>query len=193
MSVYPSDPEISIIKKKNLLKHYSVLHELKMGTHTGTHLDTPAHIISNGKTLSDFQITSFMGRFIKVDKENYSKINNLSEKFSGIIYETGWSKYFMDPKKYYGNDRPSIPEDLVKLCIEYKINKFGCDLPSVDKSGSKNKPVHKALLGNEILIYESLNNLQDLPLLKAFDFYGFPLSLLKLDASPVRAVAVVNH
>ena len=60
-------------------------------------------------------------------------------------------------------------------------------------SGSKDKPVHKALLKNEIIIYESLTNLQQLPLLKPFDFYGFPLALLKLDASPVRAVAVVYN
>ena len=64
MSAYPSDPDIIITKRKNIAQHYSDLHEFTMGTHTGTHLDTPAHIFSKGKTLSDFPLTSFMGRFI---------------------------------------------------------------------------------------------------------------------------------
>ena len=193
MSAYPSDPDIIITKRKNIAQHYSDLHEFTMGTHTGTHLDTPAHIFSKGKTLSDFPLTSFMGRFIKVDRKNYKKIKELPENFSGVIYDTGWSQYFEDSKKYYGSHRPSIPRDLVDFCIKNRINKFGCDLPSVDVSGSKDKPVHKVLLKNEIIIYESLTNLQQLPSLKPFDFYGFPLALLKLDASPVRAVAVINH
>jgi len=193
MSVYPSDPGIIITKRKTIAKHYSELHELTMGTHTGTHLDSPGHILANGKTISDFPLNSFMGRFIKVGKENYKKIKEVPKSFSAVIYDTGWSQYFNDSNKYFSSYRPSIPRDLINFCIENNINKFGCDLPSVDKSGSKDKPVHKAFLGNDIIIYESLNNLKALPMLKGFDFYGFPLSLSKLDASPVRAVAVLNQ
>ena len=71
------------------------------------------------------------------------------------------------------------------------INFFGCDLPSVDENGSKVKPIHNTLLGADIIIYESLANLDQLPLLIPFDFYGFPLSLNGLDGSPIRAIGII--
>jgi kynurenine formamidase len=80
--------------------------------------------------------------------------------------------------------------------VEYIINSnikiFGCDLPSVDVSGSKDKPIHNALLGSNIIVYESLANLNQLPLLTPFEFYGFPLPFVGLDGSPVRAVAILD-
>ena len=47
----------------------------------------------------------------------------------------------------------------LRKAIEMDIKFFGCDLPSVDISGSKDKPIHNALLGSNIIIYESLTNL----------------------------------
>ena len=80
----------------------------------------------------------------------------------------------------------------MKQVIEMGIKYFGCDLPSVDASGSKDKPIHNALLGANIIIYESLTNLNQLPLLTPFQFYGFPLPFASLDGSPVRAVAMIS-
>ena len=75
------------------------------------------------------------------------------------------------------------------MCLNIKIKFFGCDLPSVDESGSKNKKNHHSFLDNEIIIYEALNNLAKLKLLEPFQFYGFPLAFKNLDGSPVRAIA----
>ena len=72
------------------------------------------------------------------------------------------------------------------------IKFFCCDLPSVDESGKIDKPIHNALLGSDIIIYESLNNLDLLPLLKPFHFYGFPLPFHGLDGTPVRAVGIIE-
>ena len=69
---------------------------------------------------------------------------------------------------------------------------FAGDLPSVDKSGSVDKKVHRHLLSSDIIIYESLTNLNRLPLLKPFHFYGFPLPFIGLDGSPIRAVGIIN-
>ena len=43
MSTYPSDPDISFIREKDIDTDSTLLHSIKMGTHTGTHLDVPAH------------------------------------------------------------------------------------------------------------------------------------------------------
>ena len=84
-----------------------------------------------------------------------------------------------------------IPEKLVHIAINLELKFFGCDLPSVDESGSSEKPVHNALLKSDIIIYETLTNLNELPMLKPFSFFGFPLAFTDLDGSPVRAGAYI--
>ena len=39
---------------------------------------------------------------------------------------------------------------------------------------------------------QSLTNLDQLPLLTPFDFYGFPLPFNGLDGSPVRAIGIIK-
>lgn len=189
MPTYTTDPDVFINKLKNIKDDRSLLHEFSMGTHTGTHLDVPAHIIEGGKTLEDFPLSRFSGRAIKVEINRYKDLDNIYEKIDGIILDTGWYNNFNNPEVYYGSDRPEIPAELLEIILSKKVRIFGCDLPSVDVSGRKEKPIHEALFGADIIIYESLTNLEKLPSLMPFDFYGFPLPFVGLDGSPVRAVA----
>ena len=186
---YPSDPEVQFIKEKDINKDNTLLHSFKMGTHTGTHLDVPAHIILGDKTLENFNLTYFTGKAIKINDATISLLKDFDNNIDGIIYDSGWYRHFNDPETYYGHERPAIPNDLIKESLDRKTKFFGCDLPSVDASGSNKKVIHNALLGNNIIIYESLTNLNQLPALSPFEFYGFPLPFVGLDGSPVRAVA----
>jgi len=193
MSTYPTDPNVLIVKEKSIERDNTLLHSFKMGTHTGTHLDAPAHIIPDGKTVDLFPLSKFAGTAIKVNKNSYKKLELASGDINGVLYDSGWYKNFNDPKTFYGPNRPIIPNELIDELINMKINFFGCDLPSVDISGSKEKPIHNALLQKNIIIYESLTNLDKLPLLENFQFYGFPISFKMLEASPVRAVSCLKH
>ena len=192
MSTYPSDPDISIVREKEIHLDRTLLHRFTMGTHTGTHLDAPAHIISGGKTLDDFPLSSFTGKTVKVDLNSISELDKVDEKVNGIIFDSNWYMRFKEPEIYFGSDRPEIPIHLVKKVIEMGVKYFGCDLPSIDVSGSEDKPIHNALLGANIIVYESLTNLNQLPLLTPFEFFGFPLPFVGLDGSPVRAIGVIQ-
>jgi arylformamidase len=192
MPTYPTDPGISIVQEKGIDTDRTLLHRFTMGTHTGTHLDAPAHIISGGKTLDEFAISSFTGKTVKVDQESISELGTIDKKIDGIIFDSGWYGKFKAPEIYFGSDRPKIPDELVKISVEMGVKFFGCDLPSVDVSGSKDKRIHNTLLRNDIIIYESLTNLGMLPTLTPFEFFGFPLSFVGLDGSPVRATAMLK-
>ena len=192
MTTYPSDPNVSIVREKEIHLDRTLVHRFSMGTHTGTHLDAPVHIISGGKTLDDFPLSSFTGKTVKVDINSISELDKVDQKFDGIIIESSWYRRFKEPEIYFGSDRPEIPKSLVKKAIEMGVKYFGSDLPSVDVSGSKDKPIHNALLGANIIVYESLTNLNYLPLLTTFEFYGFPLPFIGLDGSPVRAIGVIH-
>ena len=188
---YPTDPKVKFSKEKDIKTDNTLLHSFKMGTHTGTHLDVPAHVISGRKTIGDFKLSSFAGSTIKIDDASLSQLKSFDGKIDGIIYDSGWYNNFNDPKIFFGNERPLIPNEIIEIALKLKIKFFGCDLPSVDSSGKKEKPIHNALLGNDIIIYECLTNLNQLPCFEPFTFFGLPLPFEALDGSPVRAVALL--
>ena len=191
ISVYPSDPKISIKLEKDIKKDRSRLHSFCMGTHTGTHVDAASHIIQDGKSLHEYPISSFTGTAVKVKNDSIDILKRNKQKFNGVILETGWHKYFDDPDKFFSPDRPLINEELIEVLVEKKIRFFGCDLPSVDKSGSKKKPIHNKLLRSNIVIYESLARLHLIPKHKKIKFYGFPLPFHGFDGSPVRVICSI--
>ena len=189
MTTYPTDPDVDITAEKTIMKNNSLLHSIKIGTHTGTHLDAPSHILKDGKSVDCFGPEQFMGIAVRVDESSYEKLKELKYKIDGLIYDTNWYTNFDNPKLFFSSKRPKIPQDLVDTAVDLKLKFFGCDLPSVDASGAKHKVIHKALLKNDIIIYEALTNLNEIPLMKPFHFTGLPLLLEGLDGSPVRAIA----
>ena len=188
---YPTDPDFEINVEKTIDKNNSLLHSFKMGTHTGTHMDAPSHIIPDGKNLDDFHLDNFIGRAIVVDIETLESLDDYPEKIDGLIYNSFWYKNFKKAEIYYGTDRPQIPKKIIEFSIKNNLKFFGCDLPSVDQSGSKDKPIHNSLLKKEIIIYESLNNLGRLPKNTPFQFYGVPLPIEGIEGCPVRAFAAL--
>ena len=114
MVTYPSDPNVSIVKEKDIDSNRTLLHRFTMGTHTGTHMDAPAHIIKCGKTLSDLPLSSFTGKTVKVNVNTISDLDNIDEKIDGIIFDSEWYKKFKEPETYYGRNRPEIPKYLVE-------------------------------------------------------------------------------
>ena len=139
MPTYPSDPELDIECIKNINNNNTLLHRLSMGTHTGTHIDAPSHILKNGKYLDEFNISDFMGKAVKVDLQTYKNVDIHELEFSGIIFDLNWSENFKNPNTFYGKKRPEIPLDFIESLLNTNIKFFGCDLPSVDQSGSKKK------------------------------------------------------
>ncbi|MBF0301506.1 MAG: cyclase family protein, partial [Desulfamplus sp.] len=48
MPCYPGDPGVRIERVKQIGKDRVNVTEISMGSHTGTHLDAPSHMIKNG-------------------------------------------------------------------------------------------------------------------------------------------------
>ena len=58
--------------------------------------------------------------------------------------------------------------------------------------GNITEALERALLGQGIITYTRLVNLDLIPGGKQFMFYGFPLRIVEGDGSPVRAVAIIE-
>lgn len=193
--VYPGTEQAKLSDACTIAK--DGFHEtlLQFYSHTGTHIDAPAHIIPNGCALNSFTINWFCGNAIKIPLSNSSAptpdsilniINNVASKVDFILFNTNWDKYWGTDK--YFNGFPTISIEVCKLLCSLKLKAIGFDTISVDAVGDENLPRHKKLLENNILIIENLTQLETLPD-NPFLFFCPPLKSAAVDGGPVRAFA----
>ncbi len=159
--------------------------------HVGTHMDAPAHMILEGKKVSDFGPEKFFGRGIVLNAENEKEI---SEKILDnveiipgdfVLIRTGFENKF--GQKEYFTEFPVILESLANKLAALKIGLLGLDTPSPDREPYL---VHKILLSQEILIVENLTNLKSLPANQAFELVALPMKL-EANAAFCRVIAKI--
>lgn len=199
MPVFPGT-EPPILAKANTLERDGFREtKITMYSHTGTHIDAPAHMMSNGLYLDDFDIEHFIGnatildfsnekiKFIDVDclKPYEEKI----KRVDFIIIKTGWGKYWGD-KKYY-EDFPSLTEEAAKWLTDFILKGIGIDAISIDNMKTTTFDVHKTLMLKNIIIIENLANLDAISN-EYFILSIMPLKNRNADGSPVRAFSIEN-
>lgn len=184
--VYPGDPKFTAKLAGILEKDRYEDHIISFGTHNGTHIDAPRHMIPNGKSLNEILLEKFTGNGICINVSNGFNLkacSNASINQNDIVFfYTGMSDVFY--KSEYYDNYPEITEEIANYLVSKKIKMIGVDMCSPDH---KPFPVHKILLSNDILIIENLTNLKEL-VGKRFRVYAFPLKL-DIEASPVRVIA----
>lgn len=67
MEVYPGDPEVKIEVIQTYEKNKWNLSEIKMGTHTGTHVDAFSHMHQGKDSLDDIPLNRFFGKAVVVN------------------------------------------------------------------------------------------------------------------------------
>ncbi|WP_320170236.1 cyclase family protein [Maridesulfovibrio sp.] len=176
-------------------------HSISITTHTGTHIDAPAHILNEGLTLDQMDIGCFFGSAAVLDcrrpatEGRQIEIDDLRE-FEEIISEndflllyTGWDTFWGTEKYYSGF--PALSEDAAVWLSDFGLKGIGIDTISADRADSQDLPVHSILLENGTIIIENLTGLNALIGLD-FIFSCMPLKFAGADGSPVRAVALLT-
>lgn len=200
MPVYPGTPDVRIKQFSTVEKEGYAEKELELATHIGTHMDAPAHMISGGKTLDQYQVSDFTGRafiipFAKDDLDGMKQDDYLARfedeirESDFIILKTGWSEKWGSDS--YFKDYPALDKAGADYLSGFRIRGIGLDAISIDKYESKSFEAHHAMLGNEILIIENLTDLEKIRS-QFFTLYVFPLKITDADGSPVRAVAGIE-
>lgn len=172
--------------------------QIRLFTHTGTHIDSPGHVYGDGLFLDQFPIEQFTGKALVIDckdlmagdKIHVQHIHSIKDQLDQVdfvIFNTGWSKKW--GKEEYFNDFPVISEELADKLSKLNIKGVGMDTISVEPITSTELKIHKILLGQNMIIVENLTNL-DILEDEIFTFCCFPLKIRDADGSPVRAVAM---
>lgn len=171
---------------------------INLFSHTGTHADAPYHMIKNGKSLDEYDISKFIGDAILIDITNINMnsidINIIKEyeedikNVEFVILRTGWDKYWKTDKYFDGF--PTLTPEATKWICSFNIKGIGIDTISIDSSTSVNFEIHNIILANDKIIIENLTNLQAIKE-KKFKFLATPLKYNRADGSSVRAIAII--
>jgi len=190
MPVFPGDPAPSLAEVTSVAKDGISHFELKTAMHVGTHIDAPAHMMAGGKLLDEYPPQKFFGRGVLIDARG--KTSAGPELLSGTDINKGdivlvyfdWASEF--GKDDYYHNYPVLSEEFGKKLGELGVSIVGMDTPSPDLAPYS---VHKILFKSDILIIESLTNLDKLAG-KSFEVIALPPKL-QAEAAPCRVVAKI--
>ena len=170
---------------------------LRLTSHTGTHLDAPAHVIAGGRTLDQFPLDTFCGFARMVDCTGQAAIGPdfLQTKLSGprpdfILLHTGWDRFW--GTRDYPSGFPVLTETGAHFLAGLGLKGVGVDALSFDPADSTELPIHHILLGAGLLQVENLSGLDRLADRQA-ELFLFPLPWPDADGGPVRAVVRINE
>lgn len=187
--VYPGDPATKISPAGVFAKDGFNDHYISVGTHVGTHIDAPLHMIDGGKSLDQFPIDKFIGRgrLVKIDGNDFDAVKQAGIQEGDIVLlSTGMGDKYLEPA--YFDEYPVMSDEIAKFLVDSKVKMIGLDACSVD--GPDGFPIHKILLAGDVLIIENLTNLSALEG-KNFKVYALPLNL-QIDGSPARVVSEID-
>lgn len=191
--VYPGDPETKLERITTVENDGHFDTYLSTVTHTGTHIDAPAHMLAHGKTLNEFPINHFVGRgvYIKVKNNTFDleSVKQADIRAGDIVlFNTNMSDHYGEPA--YWQYRPAMPETIAQYLVDKKVHVVGLDTGSADAKGSDGHPIHTTFLGGDVLIIENMTNLAKLEG-RQFTVYALPLKL-DVDGAPTRVIAVID-
>ena len=195
MPFFPGDPEPRFVPA-DIAPPWRVT-QLSICTHTGTHIDAPAHFIPHGKTIDQYPLERFFVPGIVVPALGYNGdeplgVDVFADHLSmlpthgAVLIRTDWDCYW-GCEHYMCH--PYLSHEAAQLLVNSGASIVGIDAPNVDSTVQETDHAHAILLGNDTLIVENLTRLDQLAPGKVYHFAFLPLALAGLDGSPIRAVA----
>ena len=171
---------------------------LQITTHTGTHIDPPAHVYSGKFTLDALPPEQFIGRALVINcrslqegetitLQNITRYGEKAAKADFLLFNLGWDRFWGTPA-YFGN-YPCLNDDALDYILNGSYKGIGFDVMGIDPINDETLRLHKKMFADKQIV--NIENLKNLHLCgdELFWFSCFPLKLPNADGSPIRAVA----
>ena len=193
--VYPGDPPVRLSPARLLEREGFRVQHVHLGSHSGTHVDAPSHVVEDGMGVDELPLHLLVGPAVVVDLRDlgprepvgWERLAAYARPGRMLVLHTGWDR-FWGSVRY--EDHPYLDAEAAWELVTAGVRTVGTDALSVDETGGEGFPAHEALLGAGGVVVENLTNLAALdhaePVLSVL-----PLPLRGCDGSPVRAVALL--
>jgi kynurenine formamidase len=200
MAKIPSLPEVKIRQLTFLEKGDGLaIRELHLATHIGTHVDAPCHAIAGARSIDEIPLDHLWGPAVAVpvDVQAGEAISLDAVRQTGVpifdrdivLLATGWAAYLADSRY---RRHPYLSEDLAQFLVDKRVKMVGIDCLTVDMPADQRPPgfsfpIHRTLLGHDVLIIENLADLSRLRGRRG-TVWAFPVKIRGSDAAPARVV-----
>jgi arylformamidase len=200
---YPGLPPVVItdyLTREASRSRYNEQAEFRIGriemiANSGTYLDAPSHRHSDGKDLSELPLSAVAalpGVLVEATDRviDVAAFRDVDVHGRAVLVHTGWSRHWGTPA--YANQPPFLTAAAAEHLIGEGAVLVGIDALNIDDPTNPARPVHTALLRQNVLIVEHMTNLAALRDARAFTFFAVPVKVRGFDTFPVRAFAMVE-
>lgn len=208
MPVYPGDPPVDCRALTTVPDDGYRVTALGIDTHSGTHVDAPAHMFADGRTIDEYDPATFQFDARVVDltpleprtRIGHGTLREVVDSEAAVaadllVLHTAWDRHWGSAEYF---DHPFLAADAAEMIGDRECH-VAVDAPNVDPSPTENAspdepdgyPAHHALFGADRLIVENLRGVDRLPTDEPVEIHAYPLPVADGDGAPVRAVARV--
>lgn len=187
MIVYPDNPSPTIRRYASIPRNVTNESTLTLGSHTGTHVDSPLHIRNDAPGVNSLPLESFYGRCKVLDLTDAGdeiRRRDLEgrplSRGDIVVMKTRNSERGYEA---FQKDFAHVKIDAARYLVDAGVRTLGFDYLSVKKFGGDND-VHEMLI-DHLTLFEGLD-LSGVPA-GEYTFLGLPLRL-PCDGGPSRVL-----
>lgn len=192
--VYPGNPEIQIELQQDMSRGGSSnVSLLSIGSHTGTHVDAPLHMIPGGAGVDGIPLDALIGPALVIGfdddvmavTEAYLRAQPIAG-YERVLLKTRNSRFIRE--RDFHRDYTYLAPDGAEYLVSLGVRLVGIDYLSIEQFHSGHHRTHKTLLSRGVVIVEGLDLSE--PPAGEYEFYCLPVLLEGVDGAPARAVLV---
>lgn len=198
MPVFPGTADPTLMPANTIQQDGFAETSLAILSHTGTHMDAPAHMLPGAPELDQLDVSAFCGSAIVVDcshlrgrsitREVLRPYEAALADVDFVLFRTGFESLW-GSEAFFG-DFPVPDQDCIEFLAASNLKGLGSDAISIDRIADAHFPNHMVLFHRNMINLENLC-LAALPEGRPFSLYALPLHFHHADGAPIRAIAVV--
>jgi arylformamidase len=190
LPVWPGDSTVRIVRDDSL----PAVSEITLGSHTGTHVDAPAHFFKDGATVDQLPLDALVGPAWVAYVPGPGPIT--AGQLAAADIPDGPIRLLLRTDNSgrialvwaFETDFVALAPDAADWLLARGIRLVGIDAPSVELAIERDGPVHRALLGAGVVIVENLDLTDIAP--GGYRLACLPLRIMGGDGAPARAVLI---
>lgn len=198
MLVWPGDRPVEVRRVKTLERDGVNLSELCLGSHAGTHVDASLHFVAGGRTVDQLPLDVLTGPADVADLSGVEaaitpadlEAAHLPADCRRLLLRTRNSLYWERAADTFHEDYVALSADAAEWVVQRGIQLVGIDYLSIEPYHLPGHPVHRALLGAQVVVLETI----DLSRVAAGRYHlsCLPLFVAGADGAPARAILVAS-
>ncbi len=137
----PGDDDVIMYRSVKHAQHGVMAQRLKMVMHSGTHMNTPMHLVQRAAGAGDIPLDHFFGngvilsipkkRWELVTPDDLEKAQPEIREGDMVVIVTDWHHKYSDGLEYYG-ESPGLSKAAAEWLVNKKCKLVAVDMPQID-------------------------------------------------------------